>query len=216
MSLPEHNIHPRNYLFTDTSFISLMKNRIYHVLLISSVYDAFMLEEDGRVDEQIFNEYVSLNLRYPPIFLLASSEKEAFDMLDQESIDLIIIMLSSQEKQTYQLAEKLKATQESIPIVVLAPLSRELALKMDRKELRSVDYVFNWLGNTDILLAIIKLIEDKMNADHDIIEVGVQCIILVEDSVRFYSSYLPNIYKIIFKQSKSFMTEGLNEHQKTL
>lgn len=206
----------RNYFFNDTPFISLMKNRIYHVLLISSVYDAFMLEEDGRIDEQIFNEYVSLNLRYPPIFLLASTEKEAFELLEQDNIDLIIIMLSSKEKQTYVLAEKLKAENPDIPIVVLAPLSRELSIKMNQKELQSVDYVFNWLGNTDILLAIIKLIEDKMNAEHDILDVGVQCILLVEDSVRFYSSYLPNMYKIIFKQSKSFMTEGLNDHQQTM
>lgn len=210
------DFHKRNYLFTDTPFISLMKKRIYHVLLISSVYDAFMLEEDGRIDEQIFNEYVSLNLRYPPSFILVSTKKEAMTVLAEESIDLVVIMLSSREKQTYELAETIKQEYEEIPIVVLAPLSRELSLKIDRKELKSVNYVFNWLGNADILLAIIKLIEDKMNADHDIVEIGVQCIILVEDSVRFYSSYLPNIYKIIFKQSKSFMTEGLNEHQKTL
>lgn len=212
----QFDFHKRNFLFNDTPFISLMKKRIYHVLLISSVYDAFMLEEDGRIDEQIFNEYVSLNLRYPPTFILVSTRDEAMKVLTEEAIDLVIIMLSSREKQTYDLAETIKREYEEIPIVVLAPLSRELSIKIDRKELKSVDYVFNWLGNADILLAIIKLIEDKMNAEHDIVEIGVQCIILVEDSVRFYSSYLPNIYKIIFKQSKSFMTEGLNEHQKTL
>lgn len=216
MAPPTFDLNKRKYLFNDTPFISLMKKRIYHVLLISSVYDAFMLEEDGRIDEQIFNEYVSLNLRYPPTFILVSTEKEAMEVLQEESIDLVIIMLSSKEKQTYVLAEKIKSSYDEIPIVVLAPLSRELSIKIDRKELKSIDYIFNWLGNADILLAIIKLIEDKMNAEHDIVDVGVQCIILVEDSVRFYSSYLPNIYKIIFKQSKSFMTEGLNEHQKTL
>ncbi len=210
------DFHKKTHLFNDTPFISLMKKRIYHVLLVSSVYDAFMLEEDGRIDEQIFNEYVSLNLRYPPTFILVSTKEEALKTIKEEAIDLVIIMLSSQEKQTYELAETIKKQKEDVPIVVLAPLSRELSLRIDRKELKSIDYVFNWLGNADILLAIIKLIEDKMNADHDIVDIGVQCIILVEDSVRFYSSYLPNIYKIIFKQSKSFMTEGLNEHQKTL
>lgn len=193
-----------------------MKKRIYHVLLISSVYDAFILEEDGRVDEQIFNEYVSLNLRYPPSFILAGSQEEAFRILETENIDLVIEMLSAEEKETYELAESIKRLYPEVPIVVLTPFSRELSLKIDRNELKSIDFVFNWLGNADILLAIIKLIEDKMNADNDIREIGVQCIILVEDSVRFYSSYLPNIYKIIFKQSKSFMTEGLNEHQKML
>jgi len=216
--MPLNRLDPqiRKFNFNDTSFTSLMKRRIYHVLLISSVYDAFMLEDDGRIDEQIFNEYVSLNLRYPPGFLLATSKKEAYDYLTDEKIDLIIMMLSAEDKETYHLAEELKSAYPSIPIVVLTPFSRELNLKIDRKELKAVDYVFNWLGNADILLAIIKLIEDKMNADHDIRDIGVQCILLVEDSIRFYSSYLPNIYKIIFKQSKSFMTEGLNEHQKML
>jgi len=204
------------FRFNDTAFTKLMKKRIYHVLLISSVYDAFILEEDGRIDEQIFNEYVSLNLRYPPNFHLTTNQDEAFTIMEVQNIDLVIIMLSAEDADTYTLAEKIKLLYFDIPIVVLSPFSRELSLKIDRKELKAIDYVFNWLGNADILLAIIKVIEDKMNAENDIKEVGVQCIILVEDSIRFYSSYLPNIYKIIFKQSKSFMAEGLNEHQKTL
>ncbi|MDY0076054.1 MAG: PEP/pyruvate-binding domain-containing protein [Bacteroidales bacterium] len=206
----------RKFIFNDTSFNNLMRKRIYHVLLISSVYDAFILEEDGRIDEQIFDEYVSLNLRYPPSFILTSNPEEVLDIMKNQNIDLVIEMLSAEEKETYKLASRIEADYPDVPIVILTPFSRELSLKIDRNELRGIDYVFNWLGNADILLAIIKLIEDKMNADHDIIEVGVQCIILVEDSVRFYSSYLPNIYKIIFKQSKSFMTEGLNDHQKML
>ncbi len=216
MAPARFDIHKKKHLFNDTLFTNLMRKRIYHVLLISSVYDAFMLEEDGRIDEQVFNEYVALNLRYPPIFILASTNDEVQKALTDEAIDLIIIMLSSQEKHTFELAESLKQQKPNIPIVVLTPLSRDLSVRLDSKDIRSVDYVFNWLGNADILLAIIKLIEDRMNAEHDIREVGVQCILLVEDSVRFYSSYLPNIYKIIFTQSKSFMTEGLNEHQKTL
>lgn len=206
----------RKFVFNDTSFNNLMRKRIYNVLLISSVYDAFILEEDGRIDEQIFNEYVSLNLRYPPSFVLTSNPEEVSGIMKSVKVDLVIEMLSVEEKETYKLAERIAADYPDVPIVVLTPFSRELSLKMDRKELRGIDYVFNWLGNADILLAIIKLIEDKMNAEHDITDVGVQCIILVEDSVRFYSSYLPNIYKIIFKQSKSFMTEALNDHQKML
>ncbi|MBW7846810.1 MAG: phosphoenolpyruvate synthase [Bacteroidales bacterium] len=216
MAPARFDIQKKKHLFNDTLFTNLMRKRIYHVLLISSVYDAFMLEEDGRIDEQVFNEYVALNLRYPPIFILASTNDEVQKALSEEAIDLIIIMLSSQEKHTFELAQSLKDQKPNIPIVVLTPLSRDLSIRLDSKDLRSVDYVFNWLGNADILLAIIKLIEDRMNAEHDILDVGVQCILLVEDSVRFYSSYLPNIYKIIFTQSKSFMTEGLNEHQKTL
>lgn len=193
-----------------------MKKRIYHVLLISSAYDAFMLEDDGRIDEQIFNEYVSLNLRYPPQFILASSEEEAFEKFEEEKIDLIITMLSAEETDTFGLAKRIKSRYPNKPIVVLTPFSRKISLKVSHEDLSVIDYIFSWLGNADILMAIIKLIEDKMNVEHDVKEVGVQTILLVEDSIRFYSSYLPNIYKIIFKQSLKFMTEGLNEHQKML
>jgi CheY-like chemotaxis protein len=193
-----------------------MKKRIYHVLLISSAYDAFMLEDDGRIDEQIFNEYVSLNLRYPPQFILAHSEEEAFEKFEEEKIDLIITMLSAEETDTFGLAKRIKTRYPAKPIVVLTPFSRKISLKVTEEDLSVIDYIFSWLGNADILMAIIKLIEDKMNAEHDVKEVGVQTILLVEDSIRFYSSYLPNIYKIIFKQSLKFMTEGLNEHQKML
>lgn len=210
------NLNARKFYFSDTSFNVLMKNRIYHVLLIASAYDTFILEDDGRIDEQIFNEYVSLNLRYPPQFIQAASQEQALEILENQNIDLIITMLSAEERDTFDLASNIKANHKDIPIVVLTPFSREVSIKVDKEDLSNIDYIFSWLGNADILLAIIKLIEDKMNVEHDVEHVGVQTIILVEDSIRFYSSYLPNIYKIIFKQSKTFMTEGLNEHQKML
>lgn len=210
------NVSARKFYFNDRSFNQLMKKRIYHVLLIASAYDTFILEHDGRIDEQIFNEYVSLNLRYPPQFIQASSQEKAFEILEEENIDLIIAMLSAEERDTFDLASNIKAKYADIPIVVLTPFSREVSMKIDQEDLSNIDYIFSWLGNADILLAIIKLIEDKMNVKYDVEQVGVQTIILVEDNIRFYSSYLPNIYKIIFKQSKAFMTEGLNEHQQML
>jgi hypothetical protein len=208
------DIYTQKKYFEEQSFANLMLKRIYNVLIISSIYDAFILEEDGRIEEQIFYEYMSLNLRYPPRFFNATSEKEALDILKAENIDLVISMLSAKEKDTFQMADDIKAKYPIIPIVVLTPFSREVSLKFESRKMESIDYVFSWLGNADILLAIIKLIEDKMNVEHDVNEVGVQTIILVEDNVRFYSSFLPLIYKIIFKQSKAFMSEGLNEHQK--
>jgi CheY-like chemotaxis protein len=204
------------YYFGDTSFDNLMKKRIYHVLIIASAYDAFMLETDGRIDEQIFNEYVSLNLRYPPQFIISTSTQEAFKILQEENIDLIITMFNIEKIDTFELAKTIKAKYPAKPLVVLTPFSREVSLKVSLDDLSIIDYIFSWLGNADILLAIIKLIEDKMNLEHDVEEAGVQVIMLVEDSIRFYSSYLPQIYKIIFKQSRLFMTEGLNENQKTL
>ena len=206
----------KNYNYSETSFNELMKKRIYHVLLISSKYDAFILEEDGRIDEQIFDEYVSLNLRYPPRFILVSTSEQAFATLEEESIDMIIIMLSDGDIDIFGLTSIIKNKYPDKPIVVLTPFLRKVTLKLYEDNLKKIDYIFCWLGNADILLAIVKLIEDKMNAEQDILDVGVQAILIVEDSVRFYSSFLPNIYKIIFKQSKKFMSEGLNMHQKML
>lgn len=206
----------KDFYFSETSFINLMRYRIYQVLLISSVYDAFMLEEDGRIDEQIFLEYTSLNLRYPPQFIKATNEEEALTILANENIDLVIIMLSAEKQSTYVLTDKIKADNPNTPIVMLTPFSREVSLKLEKIKKDSIDYIFSWLGHADILLAIIKLIEDDMNVDHDVEEVGVQTILLVEDNIRFYSSYLPIMYKIIFQQSKTFVSEGLNEHQRMM
>ncbi len=215
MSGSQNVLNPKKYYFIDTSFNLLMKRRIYQILLISSTYDSFMLEEDGRIDETIFLEYVSLNLRYPPQFIKVTSEAEAFEVLEDKRIELVISMLNIEKTDTFDIAMRIKKQYPKIPIVVLTPFSREVNLKLAEKDLSAIDYVFSWLGNAGILLAIIKLIEDKMNIDQDVKE-GVQAILLVEDSIRFYSSYLPNIYKILLKQSKTFMAEGLNEHNKML
>lgn len=216
MYLIEGLIEAQKYDFSDTSFSLLMQKRIRKVLLICSNYDAYMLEEDGRIDEQIFNEYVSLNLRYPPSFVQTNSDKDAVEILKNENIDLVISMLSPGGFDTFEFAKKIKKQYPEIPIVVLTHFSREVSIKLEREDLSAIDQVFCWLGNADILLAIIKLIEDKMNADYDVEQIGVQTIILVEDSIRYISAYLPNLYKIILKQSRDFQQEALNEHQKML
>jgi len=206
--------HRKRY-FLETPFEELMQNRIHKILLICSSYDAFMLEEDGRIDEQIFMEYASLNLRYPPQFVQASSESQAFEVLKNEKIDLIITMLSVDDP--FALAKRIKNQHSKIPIVLLTPFLREITIRLERKEVTgAIDYIFCWLGNADLLLAIVKLIEDLMNVEPDTKIAGVQNILLVEDNIRFYSSYLPTIYKIILKQSQEFMSEGLNEHQQML
>jgi CheY-like chemotaxis protein len=206
----------KKFYFTETQFDNLMTKRISKVLLICSKYDAFILEGDGRIEEQIFNEYVSLNLRYPPHFIQVSSAEQAFKILGEDQIDLIITMLDLGNVDVFDFAKQIKKQYPSKPIVVLTPFSREVSIRLDSGDTSSIDYIFSWLGNADIMLAIIKLIEDTMNVEHDTKEVGVQSLLLVEDSVRLYSSYLPNLYKLIFKQSLKFMTEGLNEHQKML
>ena len=206
----------RKYYFHDTAFDTLMQNRISKVLLISSNYDAFMLEEDGRIDEQIFNEYVALNLRHPPYFVKATTAQHAFKILQEEEIDLVISMLSISDMSAVDLAKEIKEKYPEKPLVMLTQMSREVSLLLETEDFSSVDYVFSWLGDTSLLLAIIKLIEDKMNVQHDVKEVGVQTILLVEDSIRFYSIYLPEIYRIIFKQTQTFVDEAVNQHQKML
>ena len=196
----------KSIVFNDTPFNHLMRNRIYRVLMIASSYDAFLLEEDGRIDEQIFNEYVSLNLRYPPTFFRASSFEEAEEILKVEKIDAIIEMLNPEDSFSNLSAKRIKTLYPDIPVVVLTPFVRENSFDLMNVDSSVVDYVFAWLGDASIILAIIKLIEDKMNADYDILNVGVQCVILVEDSVRFYSSILPKLYQIIIQQSESFMS----------
>lgn len=216
MAIVEGIMELQKYDFSDTSFNLLMQRRIHKVLLICSNYDNYMLEEDGRIDEQIFNEYVSLNLRYPPSFMQTDSEDEAMQILEEEQIDLVISMLNFREKDVFAIARKIKEKDSSIPIVALTYFSREVSLRLQREDLSAVDYVFCWLGEASLLLAIIKLLEDRMNAEYDIDVVGVQAIILVEDSIRYISAYLPNLYKIILKQSRDFQQEALNPHQKML
>lgn len=216
MAIVEEIMELQKYDFSDTSFNLLMQKRIHKVLLICSNYDNYMLEEDGRIDEQIFNEYVSLNLRYPPSFIQTDSEDEAMQILAGEHVDLVISMLNFREKDVFAIARKIKEKYESIPIVALTYFSREVSLRLQKEDVSAVDYIFCWLGDASLLLAIIKLLEDRMNAEYDIDVVGVQAIILVEDSIRYVSSYLPNLYKIILKQSRDFQQEALNPHQKML
>lgn len=200
----------------DTAFQDLMQKRIFNVLLIASPYDAFMMEEDGRVEEQLYFEYVSLNLSSPPRVTRVSHINEALDALHDKHFDLIIAMPGVDISETFTGARKIKEEFPDIPFVVLTPFSKEVSRRLANENLDGIDYVFSWLGNVDLLLAIIKLLEDKMNADNDILDVGVQMILLVEDSVRFYSSILPHLYKFLLKQSREFSTEALNEHEQMM
>ncbi|MDE6802658.1 MAG: phosphoenolpyruvate synthase, partial [Muribaculaceae bacterium] len=200
----------------DTAFQNLMQKRIFNVLLIASPYDAFMMEEDGRVEEQLYFEYVALNLSSPPRVTRVSHIKDALEELDQKHFDLIMAMPGSDLSETFNGARVIKERYPDIPIVVLTPFSKEVSRRLAHEDFSGIDYVFSWLGNVDLLLAIIKLLEDKMNAANDVLDVGVQMIMLVEDSVRFYSSILPHLYKFLLKQSLEFSTEALNEHEKML
>ncbi len=207
---------PRQLSFIHTDFNVLMQRRIYRILIICSNYDYFILEEDGRIEEQIFNEYTSLNLRYPPVVLHANTREKAFEILNNDEIDLVILMLNIGQVEPFELAKDIKSSFTKIPIVVLTYFSKEVTVKLQNEDLSAIDRVFCWLGNADLLVAIIKLIEDSLNVEYDVLNVGVQVILLVEDSVRYISQILPALYKIVMWQSRELAREGLNEHQKML
>lgn len=200
----------------DTAFQDLMQKRIFNVLLIASPYDAFMMEEDGRVEEQLYFEYTSLNLSSPPRVSRVSDITEALGALSDMHFDLVITMPGSDIAETLEDARRIKEARPYLPIVLLTPFSKRVSARLAEQDLSGIDYVFSWLGNVELLLAIIKLLEDLQNAPGDIEEVGVQMIMVVEDSVRFYSSVLPHIYKYLLKQSMAFSTEALNEHEQML
>ena len=206
----------RQFYLKDVTFVNLMMRRIYNVLIVANPYDAFMLEDDGRVEEKIYNEYVELGLRYPPTFTQVSTTEEAREVLRTMHIDLVICMPGNADNDAFSVARDIKAEFPHMHCIVLTPFSHGITKRMENEDLSIFDYVFCWLGNTNLILSIIKLIEDKMNLEHDINEGGVQMILLVEDSIRFYSSILPNLYNYILAQSKRFATEALNRHSATL
>ena len=203
-------------ILKDTSFVELMARRIFNVLIVANPYDAFMLEDDGRIDEKIFDEYSKLGLRYPPRFFRAANKDEATELMRQTKFELVICMPGNDSNDVFDIARSIKSTFPEIPIVVLTPFSHGITKRMENEDLSIFEYVFCWLGNTDLLLSIIKLMEDKMNLEYDIRTAGVQMVLLVEDGIRFYSSILPNLYKFVLQQSLEFATEALNSQLETL
>ena len=200
------------FYLKDVSFVNIMTRRIFNVLIVANPYDAFMLEDDGRIDEKIFDEYMELGMRYPPTFTQVSTTEEANQVLKTTDIDLVICMPGNADNDAFTVAREVKAAHPNIPCVVLTPFSHGITKRIENEDMSVFDYVFCWLGNTNLIMSIIKLLEDKMNIEHDIREAGVQMILLVEDNIRFYSSVLPNLYNYILAQSKRFSTEALNPH----
>ncbi|MFA6334883.1 MAG: PEP/pyruvate-binding domain-containing protein [Bacteroidales bacterium] len=199
------------------NYKTLMQIRIRKILMICSSYDAYTLEEDGRIEDQIYKEYVDLNLSNPPTFTWVTSSVDALKLLDtDDDFDLIISMYNVGELDVFSFSKQVKKDLPEIPFVLLTNFSKELSRLIENEDCSCIDHIFSWHGNADLILAIIKLFEDRLNADDDILGAGVQSILLVEDSVRFYSTYLPTIYKLVLQQSAEFLKEALNEQQQKL
>ena len=201
----------------ETDYKSLIKFRIRKILMICSNYDAYILEEDGQIEAQIYREYIDLNLSNPPQFVWVQTAAQARVILNTVvGIDMVMCMYNVGDKEIFSLASELKQEGRSLPFVLLAHFSKEVYRRLALMDTSAIDYMFSWHGNADLIVAIIKLFEDLKNADDDILGVGVQAILLVEDSVRYYSTYLPEIYKMVLKQSSEFLVETLNVQQKKL
>ena len=194
-----------------------MKYRIHKILLVCCSYDGYILEEDGHIESQINQEYIDLNMSNPPSLTRVSSTAEALEALRaDDSYDFILTMYNVGEPDVFQFAKIVKERHPNTPVALLTSFSKDIYRRIEEQDHSGLDYIFSWHGNTDLIIGIIKLIEDKMNADEDILEGGVQAILLVEDSIRFYSTYLPELYKLILLQNTEFLKDAFNEQQQVL
>ena len=194
-----------------------MSRRIRRILLVCNNYDRFSLEEDGRLDEKISQEYLELNLSNPPALVRAESTVEALDMvLNGEVFDLVLTMYNVGEIDVFEFSHRFKALSPDTPVVLISSFSREIYRRIYESDGSCIDYFFCWNNSPDLIIAIIKLLEDSLNAEHDIIDGGVQAILLVEDSVRYYSTYLPMLYKLVLQQNAESIREALNEQQQVM
>ena len=206
----------------ESNYTSLMVKRVKRILLVCNNYDSFALEEDGRIDVQIAQEYAELNLSNPPSITRAETTKEALSVIEERKasrklpFDLILTMYSVGELDVFDFAKEAKLLMPDCPIVLLSAFSKEIYNRIEQHDRSDIDYFFNWNNSTDLIIAIIKLIEDQLNAPHDILDEGVRAILLVEDSVRYYSTYLPLLYKLVLHQNQIAIRDALNEKQQLL
>jgi len=205
----------------ESNYTTLMSRRVRRILLVCNNYDSFALEEDGRIDVQIAQEYAELNLSNPPSITRAETPAEALEIVHRTSslgtsFDLILTMYSVGELDVFDFAKEAKNWMPGCPIVLLSSFSKEIYNRIEKHDRSDIDYFFNWNNSTDLIIAIIKLIEDRLNAEHDILNEGVRAIMLVEDSVRYYSTSLPLLYKLVLQQNSIAIRDALNEKQQLL
>jgi CheY-like chemotaxis protein len=195
-------------------FHALMPKRIEHILVVSSLYESFILEEEGLLTEMITSQYLDMGLSHAPHVSRASTGKEALGFIEHNTVDLVLTMTRLGGMKVEEFARRAKEIRPTIPIVVLADEARELYRRPELRTCEHINRVYLWYGDAKILLAIIKVLEDRFNAEHDTAAGDVRVIILVENSVRFYSTYLPLIYTELMKLTQSLMVEGVNlEHR---
>ncbi len=208
---------PDDYGSDFAGFHRLLPTRVQNLLLVCSLYESFILEEDGLLADLISSEFVELNLSHAPRVSRATTGREALELIAEREFDLVITMTRLGGWNVTEFAKEVKNIRPDLPVVVLADEPRELARYSGLRRHRGpIDQIFVWRGDAKILVAIIKYMEDRLNAEHDTRVGDVRVIILIENSVRFYSSYLPLIYTELMKQTQMLMSEGLNRVRKLL
>ena len=196
----------------------LMQYRIRKILLVCCSYDEYILEEDGHIDTQINREYSELNISNPPTIIHVTNTEDALAHLKAENdFDCVITMFNvGGDGDVFTFAEEIKSIKPNLPVVVLSSFSKAVYNRIHETSSTAVDNFFCWHGSSDLLIAIIKLMEDKLNAANDILENGVQAILLIEDSIRFYSSYLSELYRILLLQNHESIKDAYNEDQQIM
>ena len=207
---------PNEFYSQFKMFHEIMSIKVREILLISSPYDAYIMEEDRSLASRIVNEYIGLNLSLPPRVTRTSSGRNALDLLEQKSFDMVITMPNVDDMDAQTLGVKIKAKHPDLPVILLSHSLRSIFPQGEYRKLMGIDKVFIWSGNSDLLLALVKNAEDRLNVDRDTQRAMVRVLILVEDSPQYYSSFLPLIYKEIVKQTQAVLGVGLNEEHRLL
>jgi hypothetical protein len=198
------------------AFYELMGIKIREILLVSSRYDAFIMEEDGSLASRIINEYSGLNLSQPPRVTRTPSAYAALEYLNEKKFDMVITTPHLDDMDAFSLGLEIKKLKQDLPVILLAHSTRGVYPPPENKDSSGIDEIFIWSGNSDLLLALVKNAEDRLNVDYDTRRANVRVLILVEDSPVYYSSFLPLIYKEIVRQTQAVLEVGLNEEHRLL
>ncbi len=215
MLLKDLNYYYKKFKFGEDNFHNLIKRRVRTILLVSTFYDAFIFEQDGRLSDQLFGEYRSLNLSTAPRIISVPTGEEALKVFDDYNFDLVITMLRIGDLGPCELASKIKEKNKDIPVLLLLNIRNDI-IKIDYNNLKNIDDVFVWNGETTLFLAMVKLVEDRWNLENDTKRNLVRVILLVEDSIEYYSMFLPLLYKQVMMQTHKLITEEVNDKNKLL
>jgi CheY-like chemotaxis protein len=217
MKLEELNYYYNKFKFGEDIFHQLMQKRVRDILLVSTFYDAFIFEQDGRLSEQIFGEYRQLNLTTTPRITSVPTGEEALAKMKEQEFDLVITMMRIGEVGPFQLAKAIKKDNPDLPVLLLLNVASDYVIwESHPNEKQYIDDVFLWNGDTKLFLAMVKSVEDKMNVEFDTAHGLVRVILLVEDSVHYYSLFLPSLYSAVMKQTQTLIEEEVSDINKRL